>query len=287
MNQFFVLFLSIFLFSFSGSVFSKEKPTVLVSIAPYKFFVEKIALDTVDVIPMVPPGASAHTYEPTPKQILSSSNADLWFSIGEGFEAKAIKAFTSHNPRMQIIDLRQGVDLIRADPHTGVCCCHANCEDLHIWLSARQGKIQAATIAKALMARYPQNAELYKKNLEKFTEELDTLDKQISHILKSMQNRVILVSHPAYAYFCRDYSIVQMSIEFEGKDPTPLQLNNILNKARMNHIRKIYIQPQYSGKGAKLIAREIGAQTVMLEPYAENYYDSMLEIAHAFSSNDL
>lgn len=256
---------------------------VLVSVAPHKFFVDKIADGTVTVGLMVPAGASSHTFEPTPKQMLAASKADLWFTLGESFETRAIKALTAYNPEMKTVDLRTGVDMIKADPHSGCCCCCASSHDLHIWLSARQAKIQAATIANALSQRYPENAARYQTALKQFLQELDALDQQIDTILKPLKNRLIMVSHPAYAYFCRDYLLRQLSIEFEGKDPTPYQLNNILNQARAAGIKKVYIQAQYSSKGAKLIAKELGAEVVMLDPYAEDYINSMLEIARQFS----
>lgn len=259
---------------------------VLVSVAPHKFFVEKIAGDTVSVGLMVPAGASAHTFEPTPKQMLASSKADLWFCVGEGFEARAIRSLTAYNPNLKIIDLRRGVDMITADPQSGACCCcHASGQDLHIWLSARQGKIQAQTIANALSLAYPEHAEQYAAALAKFTAELDALDATITTKLAPLQRRLVMVSHPAYAYFCRDYNLSQLSIEFEGKDPTPYQLTTILNKARAAGIIRVYVQPQYSSKGARLFARELSAEVVTLDPYAENFTQSMLDIAEQFSKN--
>lgn len=253
---------------------------VLVTISPHKFFVEKIAGDTVTVGLMVPAGASAHTYEPTPKQTLAASKADIWFCIGESFEARASKALKHYRPEMQLVDLRQNMDMISADPHSGCCCCHANSQDLHIWLSARQGKIQATTIANALINQYPEHKERYQSSLKSFLNELDTLDAKITQLLQPLTDRTILVSHPAYAYFCRDYNLTQWSIEFEGKDPTPFQLNNTLIKARKAGINKVFIQAQYSSKGAKLVAKELGAKVIMLDPYAEDYINSMQEIAH-------
>jgi zinc transport system substrate-binding protein len=74
-----------------------------------------------------------------------------------------------------------------------------------------------------------------------------------------------------------------MSIEFEGKDPTPQQLTKVLRQAREENIKTIFIQKQYNNKGAKLIARELNAKIVMLDPYAEDYMTSMREIAQAFA----
>lgn len=257
---------------------------VLVSVAPYKFFVEKIAGDTVSVGLIVPAGASAHTFEPTPKQIVTSSKADIWFCTGEGFEARAVNALKSYRPDLDVVDLRQGVAMITADPHSGCCCCHANSQDLHIWLSCRQAKVQASTIAAILSKHYPEHTSRYQSALESFLKELDALDVQIAAILQPLSNRVILVSHPAYAYFCRDYQLGQLSIEFEGKDPTPQQLNNILIKARAARINKVFVQPQYSSKGARLIAKEIGASVVILDPYSEDFIRSMQEIAQQFAA---
>ncbi|MBA3816568.1 MAG: zinc ABC transporter substrate-binding protein [Parachlamydiaceae bacterium] len=257
---------------------------VLVSVSPHKFFVEKIAGDTITIGLMVPAGASAHTYEPTPKQTMTASKADIWFCIGESFEARAAKALKHYRPEMDLVDLRQNMDMISGDPHSGCCCCHANSQDLHIWLSARQAKIQATTIANTLIKHYPEHTHKYQKSLENFLEELTALDVEITQILQPLTDRMILVSHPAYAYFCRDYQLTQWSIEFEGKDPTPFQLNNTLIKARNAHIDKVFIQAQYSSKGAKLVAKELGAKVIMLDPYAESYINSMQEIARQIAS---
>jgi zinc transport system substrate-binding protein len=253
---------------------------VLVSVMPYKFFVEKIAGDTVQVGVMVPAGASIHTYEPTLKEMLMAGKADAWFITGESFEAKAIQAFKNHHPKMKILDLKDGVDLISRDPEYKIkakVCSH--CLDLHVWLSPKQAKIQGRRIADALIALYPEHSEKYKENLAFFLHQLELLDQDISTLLKPLKVRTILVSHPAYAYFCRDYNLTQLSIEHEGKDPTPLQLTYLLDQARKDHITTVFIQPQYNNKGARLIAEQINARLVSLDPYNSNYLDTMREIA--------
>lgn len=257
-----------------------EIPHVLVSVAPHAFFVKRIAGQTAVVDLLVPAGASSHTFEPTPKQMLSASRATIWFRIGEGFEARVMKVFQSYNPKMALVDLRQGLDLIQSH-----CCQKHGGEDPHFWLSARLAKIQATTIANALIAAYPHHKDLYTQNLTLFHQELDQLDREIAQILKPMKDRTIFVSHPAYAYFCRDYGLKQMSIEFEGKDPTPQVLSRVMALAHELQIKTIYIQMQYNNKGAKLVAQNLGASVVTLDPYSENYLFTMREIAHAFAKS--
>lgn len=267
----------------STEMVGSPSPYVLVSISPHKFFVEQIAGSTVHVGQIVPAGASAHTFEPTPKQMLNATKADVWFYVGEGFEPKVRSALESYNPNMQFVDMRNHVDLISG--HQGCSHHHASCYDLHYWLSPIQAKIQADTIANALIKLYPQNAEIYKNNLSHFKAELDHLDQEIRLILSKPHNSVMMVSHPAYAYFCRDYGCRQLSIEFEGKDPTPHQLTKILNDAHLYKIKKIFVQIQYSSKGAKLIASQIGAEVVNLDPYSEHYFNSMRDIAKALADS--
>lgn len=282
MNQSFRLFFHIFLspFFFLTTAYA-DIPYILVTVAPHKFFVEKIAKETVQVQLMVPAGASAHTYEPTARQMLTASKASIWFRTGEPFENRAIQALKSHHPKLEIIDLKQGLDLISSG-HSHCSCCPGSV-DLHFWLSARQAKIQAQTIAEALSKAFPGNANFYQTNLQAFQQELKDLDEKIQTILAPLQNRNILVSHPAYAYFCRDYNLEQYAIEMEGKDPTPQQMTKLLNLTRQLNIRTIFIQMQYNNKAAKLVAETLRARLVILDPYSEHYMTSMLEIAHAFA----
>lgn len=256
---------------------------VLVSVAPHKYFVEQIAGDQLSVGLVVPAGASSHTYEPTPRQMIEISQADIWFQIGESFEARASQALRSHQSKMKFVDLQKGLDLIY-DHHCGHADHqhHSSCVDPHFWLSVRQGKIQARSIAAALTAVYPQHSELFSRNLTAFIKQLEDLDTQMMRILSPLKERTILVSHPAYAYFCRDYMMKQLSVEFEGKDPTPRQLTSLIHKAKTAHINKIFIQMQYSNKGAKLVAKQLNAEIITLDPYAENYPHMMIEIAKAF-----
>lgn len=281
-----LLFLVILFFFSSSQTAEGLSHYVLVSVAPYKFFVDKIAGNTVKTGMMVPAGASAHTYEPTPKEMLAASQADVWFLIGESFESRAVRAIQSHHPSLVLVDLRKGVNLISSDPnhlhHHG--CNNPNCQDLHIWLSPRQAQIQARTIADALSELYPENKDLYQANLKQFLAELEQLNGEITAQLQPLEQRTIMVSHPAYAYFARDYNLKQLSIEFEGKDPTPRQLTKVINEARNDGISTIFIQMQYNNKGAKLIANQLGAKIVTLDPYSENYIESMREIARNFAA---
>lgn len=272
---------------FSCQSDDKEKPPshiVLVSIAPYKYLVEEIAGDTVTVEQMVPPGGSPHSFEPTAKKILTAAKADLWIKIGEPFEERAEKAMLSSNPRMRMVDIRNGVKLLSAEEdghHHGHCHGH-DCKDPHIWLSPRLMKQQAETIAEHLGEIYPEHKDAYHAALRQLQKSLDDLDIELSKQLHPMRGKTILVSHPAFAYLCKDYGFYQMAIEFEGKEPTPQHLTRILKTAREMESPIVYVQEQHLGKGAKLVADELNAAVVSVDPLAEDYHANMIEMAKKF-----
>jgi len=268
------------LFCLSG--WAIETPTILVSVAPHQFLVEQIAGSTIQILLMVPEGASSHTYEPSPKQMLAASKAVVWFRLGEPFETQAVAALKSYQPKLQLVDLREGLPLIQ--DHV---CMHAHCHDEpdpHVWLSPPLLVTQAQTITHTLSQMFPEHQALYHQNMETLHQRLETLDQELREWLAPITRRTLLVSHPAYAYFCRSYQLTQMAIEFEGKDPTPRQLTALLTQARNASINRIYIQPQYSSKGARLVAETLDVPVVSLNPYEKNVIESLRTIGKAVAT---
>lgn len=90
---------------------------VFVSILPQKYFVEKIAGDLADVSVLVMPGASPHTYEPSPQQMTAISRAKAYFSIGVNFEEVWLPRINSANPTMRIVATDRGIEKIPMAAH--------------------------------------------------------------------------------------------------------------------------------------------------------------------------
>ncbi len=269
--------------------FNSGKPIVLVSVPPYIDFVKKIAQDTVTVQSLIPAGANPHVYEAAPKEVQSHQNAAIWVRLGESFDKKVYQFFKQLNKPVQIVDVAEGIDLLSiCDDHGHVtdeehCHSHDEGRDLHIWLSPKLAKPQAEKIAAALIALMPEQQEFFSANLQKFLSELEDVDQQITALLAPMEGKAILVSHPAFGYFCQDYHLVQLSIEMEGKEPLPQHVTEILSLAKHYAIQAVLVEPQYSNKGAELIAKRLGLPTHSVDPYAENYLENLIAIAQVIS----
>ncbi len=253
---------------------ASSKPIVLTNIAPYAYFLNKIGGDTIVAKPLIPSGANPHLFEPTLRDVEPLKSAKVWLRIGEPFEDKIINIIEQHNPTLLMIDLSEGIDLIREG------CAHCDhAEDRHIWLSPKEGKKQAIAIKEALVKAFPENGTLYEENLLKFLSELDSLDAEITEMLEPLSGQAIVVSHPAFGYFCRDYGLKQLSVEQEGKDPLPQHISELLQTIEQNKISAIFAEPQYSNKGAELIAEKLHLQLYMVDPYSGDYPTTLRNIA--------
>jgi len=175
--------------------------------------------------------------------------------------------------------------LLYGDEVEGACQCHAHSFDPHLWLSLSGARVQATTIATALSTLLPDHQVDYINNLQELLKEFRVLEQEVGKALESAKGGMVMMSHPAYGYLCRDYGLKQLSIEVEGKEPTPRQLAQIIEKARRGGVATIYVQRQHSDKGAKAVAAELGVELIVLDPYSADYPSIFREAAAHFAND--
>lgn len=256
---------------------SPQKPTILVSIAPYQYLAKRIAGDNYHIQTVVPPGSNPHIYEPTARQISTIGQGVIWFRIGESFEKQILPVLQEKNPHLVDADLRKGISLI----HDHACCkCSEDLEDRHIWLSPKLTISQVQTICSVLTEQFPEHKEIFSLNAADLIEDLKQLDLEIASILAGSSQKSFLVSHPAFAYFCKDYQLTQISIELGGKDPTTKYLTKILADATADHVKLGIAMPQHSNKGLERIADKLDLRIQTIDPYSPNYFETIRLLAH-------
>ncbi len=265
-----------------------SKNVVAVSVSPQKYFLQKIAGDRYDIHVMIPPGYSPATFSPTPRQVQELDRARVYFRIGHiGFESAWMGKIAELHPNLAIVDTSAGVSLIKAnhshrhDEAEDEDDAHAGVEgvDPHIWLSPAAVKIQAANILAALIDLDPEHRETFSKNYGQFVQEIEQLDVDIRTILRGIENRKFLVFHPAWSYFARDFALEQHPIEFEGKEPNPSGLKDIVRWAKSENVRVIFVQRQFDTNSARAIAEELDGEVVAIDPLAEDWPANMRSIA--------
>jgi len=259
---------------------SDGKIGVVVTVGPQEEFVKRVGGDRVNVTVMIPTGADPHTYEPLPQQMKQVQDAEIYFQVGSGieFELSWMDKIASMNPGMKLVNTSEGITLLSntAEQEEG--------SDPHVWVSPQNAKIMVENIYQTLIKTDPENKDYYTKNRDEYLKELDELDKNITQTLSGKNNTKIMVYHPAWAYFCRDYNLQQIAIESEGKEPTPQGIANLVDQARAENIKVIFVSPEFSSSNAQVIASEIGGKVVVVDPLNPNYLENMKQVAEAFAS---
>jgi zinc transport system substrate-binding protein len=255
------------------------KLNIIVSIQPQLEFVNKIGGDKVDTTLMVLPGKSPHTYEPKPSQMKAISHSNLYLSIGVEFEKVWLDKFKNQNLNLKVFDISKDINKTAM-----VQSAHHNKNDKgldpHIWTNPINVKIIAKNIYSALSQADSNNSNFYKKNLDSYLVKLNQLDKNITNILKDVpKGSSVMVFHPAWGYFLRQYHMKQLPIEIEGKSPKPRELMEIIKKAKKQRIKAIFTQPEFSDKSAQIIAKELGIKVIKKSPLAKDWEKNLIELA--------
>ena len=258
-----------------------EKLQVVVSIAPQQYFVERIGNGYVKVNVLVPPGSEPHTFEMKPEQLKAIAQAQVYFRIRIDFEKAWLDKIQGANPKMRIVDTTQGIQLLPVETRSP----EKSTEHLdpHIWLSPKLVKIQAQTIYGALATLDPKHQAAYQANLKRFLADLDALDAEIRQSLKGVKNAKIVVYHPSWGYFARDYGLQQIPIEVGGQEPSAAELAAIMEEAKQAGVKVIFTEPQFSQQSAQTIAREIGAEVMPVDPLSPDWLNNLRNIVKTFN----
>ena len=245
--------------------------TVVVTIPPVADFVRQVGGEHVDVTLMVPAGASPHTYEPTPGQMVEVSKADVYVKTGSGveFEIVWLDKLLAQNRDMSLVDCSQGITIMDNDPH--------------IWNSPVMAMQMVKNIVAGLSSTDPANGAAYEANGNSYLEALAGLNEDIVEQLVDVTNRHFLIYHPSFAYFAAEYDLVQLAIEHHGKPPTPQLLKTSIDAAKEHNLQYVFAAPQLATDNAESVASAIGAEIAFLDPLAEPYISNMRWVARAIA----
>lgn len=249
------------------------KDIISVAIVPEIEFVKVVAGDDFEIVTMVPPGASPENYEPTPLEKEKFEKSKVYFSMGVPTEENNILPNISDNTKLVRLD--EEVRKIYND-----LTFENGGRDPHIWLSPKRVEVMVVKIADVLGELKPENKEKYKENANKYIEELENVSSEINEILKTKENKKFIVYHPAFAYLADEFGLEMYALEEEGKEATAQSLQEKIDLAKAEGIKYIFYQAEIDSTQARAYAEEIGGQTMMLSPLAENYIENLKEMAN-------
>ncbi len=253
---------------------------VTVSVPPIKFVVEKIGRERVETSVVVPGGVSPHSYEPKGRQAVALSKTELFFCVGESFETRLSSHLRAVNPKIEIIDLRECID-----PLPTCCNCHTQDIDPHLWLSPKQLKKIAVHVYEVLCRKDPEGAEIYRRNYYPLLKKIEEVDDFAMRNFSKLSSRTFVTAHAAFGYLARDYNLVQLALENNGRPATPKAIVDLIEEAKNEKVSTVFAQPQYNSKGAMRVAEEINAKIVFIDPYQEDVLSNSYDLIFALCPN--
>ncbi len=251
----------------SGGGKRPSTPLVVTSVESEAYFIRRIAGDMADVRALIPPGANPATFDPGFSTVEDMSRAVLYFKVGHPafpFERTWLARLEEGN-RLRVVDTSRGIPVLESDPH--------------IWLSTGGARLIASNIAQGMKEAFPDSAAFFDLNLQAVISSIDSLKLVLDSLLAAAKGQAFMVFHPAFGYLAEEFGLEQIAVERNGKPPSPLDLARLIDRAKRERLKVVYVQPQHTASSMEVIAREIGAQVDTLNPVTGNWIADMSIIA--------
>lgn len=228
----------------------------MVSIHPLELLLREIGGERLELVTLVPPGASPHTFEPLPGDVARLARARAFWRVGGGLDDWALRLAGAAPPGLETPALIEAG--ASPDPHVWLdplLVRDALVPRLAGWLAAADPAARADTLRRAAA----------------FRASLTALDREIREILAGAPGRSYVAFHAAWRHFARRYDLAEVAVveEFAGEEPPPRELARLLREARRARVPAILVEPQLPVRVARTIAGEFGGGTVLVDPLGD------------------
>ncbi len=275
------------------------KISVVTTLFPQYDFTKAIGGDKVDVTLLLPPGVEAHAYEPTPSDITTINNAEMFVYTGEFMELWAHDIIDSADKDVKVVDASVNIEITKereGEEHGDEETDHHESKeeeghhhsdvDPHVWLDLANAQIMSESIARALTEVDPANTEYYQTNLELYQTKLAELDNAYKNSLSTCGSRTIIYGgHYAFGYLAEKYDLEYVAAQGLSPDaePTAQDLATLIDQIKNNDIKFVFYEELTSPKIAETLASETQAKMLLLNA-AHNVSKEDLENGTTFLS---
>ena len=252
---------------------ASDKLQVAASFYPIAEFARNVGGDKAEVFVLVPDGAEAHDWEPSPSDLSRLGKAQVFVYNGV-VEPWAKQALTALSER-KILAVQTGLGLYeRAGEtheeehhHHDHGCAHGK-QDPHVWISPKKAIKQVERITAVLCESDAKNAKYYQDNSAKYVEQLKALDIQLTNLAKNAPRKVFVTAHAAFGHLADDYGLKQLAVNglSPHAEPTPADLQRLIKVVQEENVRYVFFETLTDPKLAKLVADETGAEISVLDP---------------------
>ena len=240
-----------------------KKLNVLATFAPIQCFAANVCGEAAGVFVLLPPASGPHNYAFSPSDIRKIGSADVVIENGLGLETwleKGVK--TAGKEGLLVVDTSKGIS-----PITEADSGQTGSPNPHIWLSPVCAMKQVENIRDALSSRDPGNAKTYRRNADRYLENLKKLDSEIRQETALLPNKNFVTLHDAFPYFAREYGL-RIAATFEtspDQSPLPKKLEQIRTLLASHDVAALLAESSYNSKPLEVVAREFNRSVVQMD----------------------
>ena len=246
--------------------------TVITTLFPQYDFAKTIGGELVETSLLLPPGIEAHSFEPTPQDIVGLLKSDLFLYTGELMEPWSKNIVSNlESENILVVDLSKNIHLLELEEGDDHDHDHSHEDeglDPHYWTDPNMAMVMVDTIVEAFTSLDPDNSNIYMSNGEELKNDLVVLDKDIREALsKTKSSTIISGGHFAFGYFAKAYNLEHMS-PYSGfspnAEPSPQSITNLINKIKETNVRAIFYEELIDPKVGRTIVEETGVDLLLL-----------------------
>ena len=208
--------------------------------------------DTANITLLLDSGIDLHSYQPTPRDIMTISKCDLFIYVGgesDNWVDDALKQAT--NKEMKVINMMETLgDAIKEEEVVEGMEGEEEEEeaeyDEHVWLSLKNAQTLVNEISKALGEIDQENANYYQNNATGYVNSLKDLDARYAQTVSGgTKDTILFADRFPFRYLVDDYHLkyyaafVGCSAETEASFKTIVFLANKIDELGLNVIFKI------------------------------------------------
>ena len=275
---------------------TKGKLKIVTTIFPEYDITRAIAKDKVDLELMIKPGVDVHSFTPTPQDIKTVQNSDI-FVYGGTEHDKWVENLTKSidMKNKKVVKLVDGIQQLEEESVDGMKHEHHHDDkkedehnhdhkhekedehnhkgeekelDPHYWTSPKNAIQMVKTITNALVEKDPDNAEFYKENAENYIKQLEGVDKELHDVVDNAKiKQVVIADRFPFRYLFKDLGLEYRAL-FSGcsveSTASAGQIKKMVDYIKENKIPVVYHIEMGKGELAETVAKNSGAKVKLL-----------------------
>lgn len=241
-----------------------EGLSIVTTCFPLYDFAREIIGEKGEVTLLLQPGEESHSYEPTPQDMLTIRDADLFLCIGGESEAWVDTILKTEDLKnVTVLRLINCVTL-RAIGHDHEEGDHDHSYDEHIWTSPKNAVLMVEAITDKLTALVPDMTDTFRANADAYIHELNELDAAFRQaVSEAERDTLIFGDRFPFLYFVEEYGLNYAAAYpgcAEASEPSAATVAALIAQVKEENIPIVFCCELSTGQIADTICEATGAK---------------------------